>query len=561
LLGLGIVSILPSGEVFAQTPLHVRVDQVIEAKLGDQVAAPATDAEFLRRAYLDLTGTIPGSPEARAFLDDPSPYKRTRLIDRLLASPAYARRMQTVFDLMLMERRPDVHVPGPEWREYLRRSFAANKPYHQLVREILSADGSDATQRAAAKFYLDREGDPYSLTRDVGRLFLGVDLQCAQCHDHPLIDDYKQAHYHGLLAFFNRSYLFPNAMAKDAVLAERAEGDVTFVSVFQKKVTHSTAPRVIDGPPLPEPTFVKGREYLIPPEKDDKVRPIPLYSRRALLAPSLTSGAVPAFDRNIANRLWALLMKRGLVHPLDLHHGDNPPAYPELLDLLARELVALGYDIKAFLRELALSRAYQRSSEPTPGASPELSEPSKFAAAALKPLAPEQLAWSVMQATGLVAVARDAAERRYEAFDPKLRALWQTDDKRRALREELLESAVFEALARNVDPFVTLFGGVVGQAQDAGDPTVHQALFVTNGQAVQRWLAASGGNLTGRLAQLSDPTDVAEELYLSVLSRRPTEEERTEVRQYLVQRGNERARALQELSWALLASTEFRFNH
>ena len=124
------------------------------------------------------------------------------------------------------------------------------------------------------------------------------------------------------------------------------------------------------GPKLPA-----GQEYLIPPDKDGKVRPVPVFSRRNGLAESIASSDSPAFARNIANRLWALLMGRGIVHPLDLHHDDNPPSNPELLDLLAREFVAMKYDIKAFLRELALTRAYGRSSEPPPDSSPELADP------------------------------------------------------------------------------------------------------------------------------------------------------------------------------------------
>jgi hypothetical protein len=232
--------------------LHRKIDSTIEAKRDDDLAAPATDAEFLRRLYLDLAGMIPTSAEARAFLDDPSPYKRTRLIDRLLAAPEYARRMQDVFDAMLMERRDDTHVPASQWQAFLRRAFADNVPYDQLVVEILSADGSEPKTRAAAKFYLDRLADPNLLTRDVGRMFLGRDMQCAQCHDHPLIDDYKQAHYYGIFAFLNRTTLFEDEQ-KTSFLAESAEGDVTFSSVFKKKVTHKTGPRILDNPPLAEP--------------------------------------------------------------------------------------------------------------------------------------------------------------------------------------------------------------------------------------------------------------------------------------------------------------------
>ncbi len=181
-----------TGQTPSRAALHARIDALIESGLKTEPAPPATDAEFLRRVTLDLTGRIPTSTEARAFLDDPSPYKRARLIDRLLDSPEHARHLTSALDVMLMERRPDMHVTAAEWRNYLYQACLDNKPYDQLAREILSADGGDPARRAPAKFFLDRGGEPNLLTRDVGRIFLGIDLQCAQCHDHPLIDDYKQ---------------------------------------------------------------------------------------------------------------------------------------------------------------------------------------------------------------------------------------------------------------------------------------------------------------------------------------------------------------------------------
>jgi hypothetical protein len=546
-----------SGPAVGGGPLRERIDRAVEAALDGPAAPPATDGEFLRRASLDLTGRIPTAAEARTFLDDPSPYKRERLVDRLLAAPEYARRMQEVFDVMLLERRDEKHVPAADWREYLRRSFAANKPYDALAREILSADGVDPGSRPAAKFALDREAEPNLLTRDIGRVFLGRDLQCAQCHDHPLIDDYKQAHYYGLLAFVGRTVLFDDP-ARGKVLGEKADGDVTFASVFKKGLTHKTGPRVLDGPAMPDPVPAKGQEYVVPP--GGKARPVPVFSRRDRLAPALTSGGVAAFDRNAANRLWALLMGRGLVHPLDMDHGENPPSHPALLDDLARSFRASGYDVKAFLREVALTRAYQRSSEPPPGAGASAEDPAKFAVAALKPLSPEQLGWSVMQALGVLADYRDEAVDRVDR-DPRLRAILQTDARRRALREELIEARVYEQLAPSLGPFIGRFGGAPGQPQDRGGASVQQALFLSNGEPIQGWLDRGGHGLARRLAALADPAAVADELYLSVLTRRPVDDERAEVARYLTPRRDDRVAALKELVWSLLTSAEFRFNH
>jgi hypothetical protein len=543
----------------AELPLHERIDRAIESALEGPPAAPATDAEFLRRASLDLAGMIPTPAEARAFLDDPSPYKREKLIDRLLSGPRFPRRMRDVFDSAWMERRPDKYVPSAAWRAYLLKAFRENRPYDQIVREMLTADGTDPASRPAAKFVLDREADPNNLTRDLSRLFLGRDMQCAQCHDHPLIDDYKQAHYYGLFAFVSRTALYDDPKA-GKVLAEKGEGEVTFISVFKKKVTNATGPRVLDGPPVAEPAIAKGQEYFVGPK--DKARMVPTFSRRAQLALALVDAGVPEFDRTIANRLWAVLMGRGLVHPLDVDHSGNPPSHPELLDELTLAIRDMKYDMKAFLREVALTRAYQRSSEPRPDASAEQLEPSQHAVAPLRPLSPEQLGWSTMQALGFVEASRRNAEERYLTRDPKMRDILDSPAGRRQ-QSELFEAAVEEQLAGNLGPFIQRFAAAPGQPQEGGDSTVHQALFLANGQPIQNWLEPSGVNLTARLNSLTDPNAIAEEFYLSILTRRPTEEERAEVAQFLKDQGAEKEKvpALKELAWALLASTEFRFNH
>ncbi len=514
-----------------KVPLHVRIDQAIGAK---QAAPPASNEEFLRRIYLDLTGTIPSAAEARAFLDDKSPEKRRHLIDQLLASPAYARHMRDVFDVTLMERRADKHVPRAQWQEYLRESFAANKPWDQFVREILTADGVDPKTRPAARFYLDREAEPHLLTRDIGRLFLGMNLTCAQCHDSPVVNDYRQDLYYGIFAFVNRTSLHADKEKKMSVLAEKADGEATFQSVFdEKKETKTAGPRVPGRDAVAEPKLEKGKEYDVAPAKD--VRPVPKFSRRAQLAAQVAEPANVAFRRNIVNRLWAQMMGRGLVHPVDLDHADNPPSHPELLTLLADEIAEAKFDVRAFLRELALSRTYQRSSEAPVGAE-EPARPETFAVAQLKPMTPEQLAWSLMQATGL------------------------TDAERLAQGAKPNEAALVTKLSAAAAPVVNTFAGQAGQSEEF-QATLDQVLFLANGTLLRGWLAPRAGNLADRLAKLDKPEAAAEELYLSVLTRRPTADEAKEVASYLGSREQNRPAAVQELIWALLTSAEFRFNH
>lgn len=359
----GFLTFSPNEAVLAadaEEPLHRRVDAMISADRSGPDLNECTDAEFLRRVSLDLNGVIPTAEEARAFIDDPSPEKRTALVDRLLASPRYTRHMTNVLDVMLMERRKDKHVKAPEWRKYLHESIAANKPFDQLATEILSANGADPKLRPAAKFYLDREGEPNLLTRDVGRIFFGRDFQCAQCHNHPLIDDYLQEDYYGIYAFFNRGSLLTDKKAKQTFYVEKAEGEAVFTSVFTEEKSQ-TRPRLPSGTEIEEPIFGAGEAYQ--PKPVDKIGRVPKFSRREQLSQSIAGGANDAFNRNFANRFWAHMMGRGLVHPVDLHHPDNPPSHPQLLDLLADELVATKFNLKAFLRELALTRVYRRSFE------------------------------------------------------------------------------------------------------------------------------------------------------------------------------------------------------
>ena len=528
--------LLSASHSFAQ-PLHQRIDKHIAAGMEnyESNAAPiASDEEFLRRIYLDLTGRIPTTEQARTFLKDKSSDKREKLIDTLLGSMLYSRHMATVFDVMWIERRADKYVKDSEWLVYLQKSFENNKPYDQLVREVLAADGTDAKNRGPAKFYLDRLADKDVVTKDVSRLFLGMNLQCAQCHDHPMVNHYRQDFYYGIYAFYNRSYIFTDRKKKLTFLAEKAEGKVKFESVFVPKVSKETGPRLPNGELVKEPSFPKGQEYKVKPSKT--VGGVPKFSRRAQISGMLASAENELFKRNAVNRLWHMMMGRGLVNPVDFDHPDNPPSHPELMELLAEEFAAMKFDIKAFLRELALSKTYQRSSQMPSGK--ELPPEDKFALAELRPLSPEQLGWSILEATGMI------------------------EYNRKNQKGKVTEARLYTLLSKSIRTFETTFGGQAGDPADLGfQATLDQTLFLRNGTVIRSWLAPRNSSLTYRLAQIKDDGQLAEELFLSVLSRMPTVEERQQVSDLLANNQQTRPQALQELSWALLASAEFRFNH
>lgn len=511
----------------AAEPLHVRIDAAILQAAKSKPAPPATDAEFVRRVYLDFAGRIPSADETRRFLADQSTEKRTRLIDELLASPEYARRMQELFHAMLMERRGEY----PEWSKYLREAFAANKPWDQMAREILAPNADDELLRGTAFFYtkrLDKVGeqpvDYPGLTRDIGRLFLGMDVQCAQCHDHPQIDEYKQVDFQGLFAFVGQTFIrrdtkFPAVGEKP--LTKKLE----YMSVFIKE-KEETGPRVPRMAEVSIPEFKKGEEFAKPPDRKTSFDGEPKFRTLAALAEQLPVAENANFARNAVNRLWFVLMGRGLVHPLDLNHGANAPSHPELLDLLAQEFVAAKFDIKWLLRELALTQTYQRSSVLEPGRASADPAPESFLIARERPLSTEQLLWSMLLATQN-----------------------RKPDEAAADAEKLLPK------------FLKAFAGPPAQPEIEFAPSVKSALFVLNDSTVLGWLDLQKGNLVERLSKLDQPAELADELYLSVLSRIPSSEEKSEVTDYLAAHSAERNKAIGHLVWALLASTEFSVNH
>ena len=340
--------------------LHRRIDQVVAASSLFPIEN-ADDLTFLRRVTLDLAGRIPTIQEVRAFEADQSVDKRTRAIDRLLASDEFLRHWSNALEIMLMERRGNQHVKTDEFRAWLVELLRANKPLNEICADLVAADGTAEKQRAASAFFLERGAEPNLMAREVGRMFFGMDLQCAQCHDHPLISDYHQSDYYGLVAFVSRTSVFRPNNKQPALLGESAHGLSQFKSVFTDRES-LTQPRVPDDVEAGEPYFEPGSEYKVVPGKN--VRAVPKHSRRETLAEIIRGGRNERFRRNIANRVWALMLGRGIVHPVDLHHSDNPPSNPELLKLISDQFASSGFDLRWFVREIALSRVYQ-SAAPT----------------------------------------------------------------------------------------------------------------------------------------------------------------------------------------------------
>jgi hypothetical protein len=422
---------LPS--LSADEPLRAVINRELSLPSGLQIP-PADDAAFLRRASLDLTGMPPSADEARAFLADSNPAKREQLIDRLLNSPLHHRHLASALDVMLMERRGNQHVSQDEWMSWLVESTRSNKPWNVLVRELLTATGEPGPGRPAARFLLDRAAEPHTVARDVGRMFFGRDLQCAQCHDSPLVTDFLQQDYHGLLAVSSATYPVVRKIdGRDVtVLGERAAGDLTFESVFVKGTSHRTGPRLPGAASRIEPFYLPGDEYVVAPA--DGVAAVPRTSRRGWLAETAADGSNVAFNENAANRLWFLMFGRGLVHPLDMLHADNAVASPRLLQQLGRRFADSGFDIRSFLREIALSEPWQRPFDLPASISRQLAA----AQAQVEQLTAQKILLDA--AAKEAGAARDAAEQAYAAAEAALIPVAAERDKLRGQAVEALKN-------------------------------------------------------------------------------------------------------------------------
>lgn len=506
--------------IYAVEPLVTTIDRLIEThaqKEQQAISGTASDAEFLRRVYLDFTGRIPTSTEAKTFLQDKSAEKRVQLIDTLIDGPEFGPHMAQVMHIALMERLGDNAL----WLEYLSQSFSQNKPWNQMVRDMIWSNPADKSTQGAA-FFLSKRLENYGqnpvdysgLTRDVGRLFLGKNLGCAECHDHLFIEDYKQAHFQGLHTFLKNSYL---VNANPPTVGERPTTQkTTFASVFTK-VEKMTAPALLDGEMVAIPTFKKGEEYLVAPDKKAKTPGQLKFSPLKTLSEMLPIASNREFVQTSANRFWFILMGRGLIHPLDLSHSRNPASHPAVLNALTDAFAEHQFDVKWLLKQIAHTKAYQRSSVLPAGTTD--ADAKLFTTALERRLSAEQLAASVLTAVG---------------EKPSV------------------------AVTKN---FVKAYANQPREPEDELTPSLQGALFVLHDSSVLKLLEPKPGNLVGRVSALTDHQKIAEELSLAILTRQPTAEETQMVSTILGKHPDDRSAAVKNLAWALLASMEFTVNH
>ena len=327
---------------YPEVPRHNFIDEHVFAKARKFHLVPSalsSDAEYLRRLCLDLTGRLPPVHRVRQFLADPDPQKRSRLIDLLLRSPEFVDHWSWRFYDFL-------RVISPVYKDWVRRAIAENKPYDQFARERVAAQGYDGPSR----HYEDMGGTavplPQNAMGEQVRVFLGRRMDCAQCHDHPY-ETWSQDQFWGLTAFFGRwSNLHPGFPQVDFVIMDDPEGYGTFgkgAEVIHPRTKQEVQPRFLDGSPLPQD------------RRDDW---------RLALAEWMTSPDNPYFAPAMANRMWGYFFGRGIVEPVDDFRSNNLATHPRLLEALARHFVRSGYDLRSLIRLMVESRTYQLSGDP-----------------------------------------------------------------------------------------------------------------------------------------------------------------------------------------------------
>lgn len=489
-------------------PEHNFIDGLVDRQLLKLKVAPsgeADDAEFLRRVYLDVIGTLPSAAEARTFLADTSPDRRARLVDALLQRPEFNDLWALWWaDVLRVDRQVLGQKGAYAYYKWIRDSLAANKPLDQFAREILTAEGplADAPQ---GQFY-SVVTDPGQMASTLSQVFLGVRIACAQCHHHPH-DRWSQSDYYGMQAFFTQVGRKRSALGEMLVAAGNPE-------TRNPRTGELVLPHALS---------------VAPPDK------APEGDRRKLLADWLVSPDNAWFSRNLANRVWAHFLGRGLVEPVDDVRATNPPTNPELLDALARHLAETGFDLRQFIRTVTASRVYQQSSRPN--ASNDRDE-QNYSRALLKRIPAEVLLDAVCQTTGV--------GEKFPGVPAGYRAV-----------------QLWDSRASNF--FLKLFGRPVRQSacecERNAEASVAQVLHLMNAPEIQEKLAHEAGTVARLSREAGTDETLADELYLTFFSRFPTTDERQAAIAYLRKAEAGRRQGAEDLAWCLLNSLEFVFNH
>ncbi len=491
------------------------------AKQKLALAGNASDAVIVRRLYLDLAGRIPTRAEAIRFLSDAHPDRRARLVDQLLASNEYAVRMREIFDTALMGRVTEQTAPARInnlWYAYLENCFKTNRPWNEMVRDILVARPQTAADAGAVWFLAERNNNYQIIAEAVAPVVYGVQIKCAQCHNHPLAWEIEQRHYWGLVAVFNRSANV-NTNAGMRIGESAIGGFINFANL--KKESQPASLVFLNGrsvaekrPGTDEKQVDSADLYQTPPSAAGKatVAAVPRFSRREQFAASATSDN-PMLARAFVNRIWAAFMGRGFTQPIDQVDSKHRAVHPELFNYLTEDFQLHGYDIKRLIRSIVLSDAYQRDSAPAAKTAPPNES---FARALDRPMTAEQLYRSLAVACDLKSPLPTSSER----------------------------------------AFITTFPDVM---PDTYAPSLQQALLLTNSTIVDEMLKPANSAAISDLQKVTSTGAAVKEAFLRTLGRSPDAAETKQAVQIV--RSSSRDSGLRNLLWALITCSEFRLNH
>lgn len=502
------------GFTWQPLPQYSYIDQHIDAKLQKLRIQPSPltdDASFLRRVSLDLTGALPSPADIRAFLADPTPskLKRTRKIDQLIASPAYADHWTVKWGDLLQSTRKFLGEKGTYgFREWIHSSIATNKPYDRMVRELLTARGSSYDEPAANYFRATR--DPKPTMEKTTQVFLGVRMVCAQCHDHPF-ERWTQNQYYQMSAFFSAVGLRPGYEVGEEILYDqRADYDMK----------HPRDSRVV----APEFLIASAKPVAIPSDE----------RRRDALADWLVSPDNPFFARAIVNRIWSYFFGLGIIDPVDDIRASNPAVNPQLLDALTRDFIQHKFDLQHLMRTIANSRAYQTSFVTNEW---NALDTENFSHAMPRRLSSEQLMDAVTAAAGVRPNFPEVPEDTNAAQLPDPHV--------------------------GKDGFLDLFGRPnresACECERRTDLSLPQALNLVNGATISDAVADPRGRVAKLILSGKPDAAIVDELYLATLSRPPAKVEADKAIAYLS--GGPRAQRAQDLLWALLNSKGFLYSY
>lgn len=505
------------------------VDRHVFAKLKSLRMTPSalsTDEVFVRRAYLDLTGQIPTAEEARAFVADKSPDKRTRLIDRLLASSGFADFWALKWaDALRVESRTMDKVGMTAFHGWIRDAVARNVPVDQFTRAVLSAQGS-TYQVPETNFYRAMR-EPNARAEGIARVFLGTRLQCAQCHNHPF-DRWTQDDYFQWSAVFSRvDYRIVNNKVEDKSDTHRFNGEQVVQISRDKRLMN---PRTGD----------RARAKLLGASEIDP-RVLEESSELKAAADWVTSPDNTLFAQAQVNRIWYHLMGRGLVDPVDDFRATNPASHPELLQHLAHEFIQSGYDMRHIIRLITQSRTYQLSSEPN---DTNREDTTNFAYAYVRRLSAEQLFDSLFRGMGVPV--------KFEEF-PKATRAAQIPGPLNGRRREASADGSYAFLAQFGQPPRLL----ACECERTDETTMGQSFSLISGPQVNNLLKRRD-NILSRLLEPKSVSDAAavDQLFWAILTRAPSDVE-TKSLVPMLSSARDRRAVLEDIAWSLINAKEF----